>query len=401
MGENNFALNWLRVRMAKGMTRAKFYALMREFITPEEVLNSASENIIHQVRSMDKETVAAIKSTDSLRLAEEELELMKKFGVRIVTRSCPDYPENFKISSLQPPMIYVKGTLYGQDKCSVAMVGSRKATQYGKCIAAEFSEKLAQNGLTVISGFARGIDTEAHLGAVKGSGRTFAVLGNGLATCYPAENRGYVSRIAEHGALISEYPMKTPPDKFNFPERNHLIAALSLGVMVVEAAEKSGTLITAKYALEENRFLFAVPGDIMRVNSRGTNRLIQEGARMIIEPKDVLIEMRHVLRGYLDEELSEEELPVPAHLRPEKPKPENFVETVKRNPDILLKNLTDHEFAVLKLIRHEAKHFDELAAETVPELLTVQQLSATLMQLELRGVIKQLPGRVYMTFHQD
>lgn len=398
-------VNWLRIRLAPGMTRAKFYALMRIYDSPEEILNSSAREISFRVSSIEVHTAQNFRASETLRLVEEEISLMEKHQVIILTRDCEGYPENLQQSFLTPPLLYVTGSLYNQDRCAVAMVGSRKATQYGRSISSEFSEKLAGFGLTIISGFARGIDIESHLGAIRGNGRTVAVLGSGLAVCYPSEHRGFVDKVRNSGALVSEYPMRTSPDRFNFPERNHLIAALSLGVIVVEAAEKSGTLITTKYALEENRFLFAVPGDIVRQNSRGTNRLIQEGARMVIEPKDVLIEMRHILRGYLNEDLTEEEIFDFSKKNKQSSGEINGVGNEDSTDseiglqNNLMKNLSEKEMAVLSLIRYEPRHFDVLANEMIPSKMTVQELSVMLMQLELRGIIKQLPGRVYATFN--
>lgn len=187
-------------------------------------------------------------------------------------------------------MIYVRGTLHANDRYAVvAMVSSRHSTVYGRSVAQQMAGRLAAVGMTVISGFARGIDSVAHEAALRAGGRTLGVLGNGLAVCYPAENKKLGDEIVANGALVTEYPMETPPDRYNFPERLHLIAAMSLCTVVVEAAEESEALITANEALDENRFVFAVPGDVNRLNSRGANKLIQAGARLVQHANDVLL----------------------------------------------------------------------------------------------------------------
>ncbi|MCX7626152.1 MAG: DNA-protecting protein DprA, partial [Candidatus Sumerlaeaceae bacterium] len=250
------------------------------------------------------------------------------------------------------------------------------ATQYGKMVAHEFSVRLAQAGLTVISGFARGIDSIAHRAALDQKGRTIAVLGNGLSVCYPQENAALADAIAGNGALITEYPMKTSPDRFNFPERNHLIAALGLGTLVVEAAEKSGALITAREALEENRFVFAVPGDITRENSRGTNALIQNGAKLVQSPDDVLGELQHLLRG-----LAKEYATASPGAQP--------------TPASAPSSLSAEEQLVYDLLKQEPQCFDVLLARLDPQRFGVQELSAVLFSLEIKRCVKQLPGRLY------
>jgi DNA processing protein len=220
-----------------------------------------------------------------------------------------------------------------------------------------------------------------------------------MATCYPAENATLAKRIVERGALVSEYPMLTKPERYNFPERNHVIATFSLGTVVVEAAEKSGALISAREALDENRFVFAVPGDITRLNSRGTNNLIQNGARLVQRAEDILHEMKDVLRGYLraevlaaaeaGEEVNLEPATTPSTDPDEPPAP------ATPKPTNVVAALTDDERYVLGLIQYEPQVFDLLAAQVDPERLSVQKLSVVLFGLEMKRAIKQLPGRCY------
>lgn len=290
---------WLSLRLVPEMNRTRFYTLLEHFAAPPDVFNSNIKEIA-SLRGFSAELASAVLASHATDRGKRHLDQMNRAGIRAITRDCADYPENLKNSQLAPPLLFVKGSLQAQDKYAVSLVGSRHATQYGRSVARELAGDLARYGLTIVSGFARGIDGEAHHAAIVAVGRTIAVLGNGLDVCYPSEHQALVDAVAVHGALISEYPLGTPPERYNFPERNHIIAALSLGTIVVEAAEKSGSLITSRLALDENRFVFAVPGDITRNNSRGANNLIKNGACMVQRAADVLVEMKDVLRGYLN-----------------------------------------------------------------------------------------------------
>jgi len=366
-----------------------------------------------KIRGFDGELISAILAAPRTAPVEQELELMGRHNVRLVTSEDDDYPANFLTSSFPPPLIYVRGTLQSSDRYSVALVGSRQATQYGRGVSREIAARLATCGITVISGFARGVDSEAHHAALKAGARTIGVLGNGLSVCYPAENRALADHIVASGALISEYPMETAPERFNFPERNRLIATFSLATVVVEAAEKSGALITSREAIEENRFVFAVPGDITRLSSRGSNALIQNGARLVQRAEDILYEMKDILRGYLREEL----------LNPpdETAQPQTAAASVAVVPDVSQSSRNDQkplqsigseksrsapaafdasseELLVLQLLQREPHVFDALAAQLTPQPLSVQRLSVLLLNLELKQQIRQLPGRNYAVF---
>lgn len=410
MNDVDRILNWLILRTTPGMTRPRLYNLMQLFDKPEDVFG-ASAGAIGAVRGFDRELARALLARESADVARRQYDALLTMGARVLTRHDTDYPQNLRESALEPPLLFVLGTLASEDRYSVAMVGSRHATQYGRAVAGELAAGLARSGITVVSGFARGVDGEAHHAALKAGGRTIAVLGNGLDVCYPSEHRALGERIAEGGALVTEYPLGTSPDRYNFPERNHVIAALSLGTVVVEAAEKSGSLITARLALDENRFIFAVPGDVTRNNSRGANALIQQGARLVQRSRDVLVEMRHVLRGYLDEDLLTEEdepaaTPAPkrsarsrtADAGNEPVSADDAPAPVKAPPPKPKAPLTAEETIIVGLLRHEAMVFDELAAHCFGEGIDVPRLTSLLMKLELRQVIRQLPGRYYVLF---
>ncbi|MGB9690871.1 MAG: DNA-processing protein DprA [Candidatus Sumerlaeaceae bacterium] len=364
---------WLTLRLVPQMSRVRFYTLIDHFQTPEAVF-SATATEIASLPGFDEALARAVLVAPHSPAWEAELAEMERRGVRLLTLDDEEYPENLRVSSFPPPLLFLKGTLDAMDRFAVAVIGSRRATQYGRAVAQEFAGRLARAGLAIVSGFARGVDSVAHRAALDNGGRTIAVLGNGLSVCYPQENAHLADAIAQRGALVTEYPMKTPPDRFNFPERNHLIAALALGTLVVEAAEKSGALITAREALEENRFVFAVPGDITRENSRGTNALIQSGAKLVQSADDVLAEMRHQLRGLLRG--------VPQ-------------ERCALSEASALPDLTPEEETVYDLLRHEPQCFDVLLARLDSQRFGVQELASVLLSLEMKRCIKQLPGRIY------
>ncbi len=374
---------WLALRLVPQMNRVRFYTLIDHFQTPDAVFGATAKEIA-ALRGFDESLARAVLEAPRSAAWQEELEEMERRQVRLLTLDDPDYPENLRQSSFPPPLIYVRGVLQPEDRFAVAVIGSRRATQYGRLVAEQFASRLARAGLTIVSGFARGVDSMAHRAALDVAGRTLGVLGNGLSVIYPAENARLAEAIVERGALISEYPMRTPPDRFNFPERNHLIAALSLGTLVVEAAEKSGALITAREALEENRFVFAVPGDITRENSRGTNSLIQAGAKLVQMPEDILAEMQHQLRGLLRErEGRETGAPADRELGAGKGPQEGA-------------HLSPEEKAVLELLRHEPQYFDVLLARLETAGVDLQTLSTVLLSLEMKQLIRQLPGRLYV-----
>lgn len=222
----------------------------------------------------------------------EELGLARKAGCTVVTLEDDGYPVPLRQIHDPPLVIYMKGAWTEADETAVAMVGARRASLYGQQMAERLAYDLALRGVTVVSGLARGIDGTAHRGALKASGRTLAVLGNGLSSIYPSEHKDLAEQIAEHGALISEYPMRMEPLSQNFPQRNRLISGLSLGVVIVEAAKRSGALITADCALEQGREVFAVPGKADSITSQGTHQLLKQGARLVTSVEDILEELR-------------------------------------------------------------------------------------------------------------
>ena len=299
-----------------------------------------------------------------------ERTLAEKNGIHIVTFYEPEYPEILKEISDPPLVLYVKGSFLPADINAVGVVGSRGASHYGLECARKFSLRLATFGLTIVSGMARGVDTSAHRGALDASGRTIAVLGSGLLDVYPPENESLFLQIASRGAVISEFSLKTPPHPLNFPIRNRIISGLSKGVLVVEANQRSGALITARYALEQNREVFAIPGKLTSETSSGTNDLIKQGARMVTEPEEILEELRPLLT-----------------LRPGKREPKG--ELPLESPVAL----SEEESAVVSHLDDEPRHIDILAAHAG---VAAGRLLAILTQLELKGAVKQLPGKQFV-----
>lgn len=392
---------WLALRLAAGMSRDRFRALIHRFGTPDAVFGADAARLSAAFpRGLDAAAVRAIFDAPRVAPVTREMDLMAAKGARLLTPADAGYPENFRRTSAPPPLLFARGEVTPDDRFAVALVGSRQPTAYGRTVAARFASRLAGWGLAVVSGFARGIDATAHRAALDAAGgRTIAVLGNGLAVNYPADHGGLGDRIADgRGAILSEYPMTDRPEAFHFPERNHLIAGLSLATLVVEAAPRSGALITARVALDENRFVFAVPGDITRETSRGTNALIREGARLASRPEDLLDEMADVLRGYLKADalaaaaaaaITDKRGDAPGPSAPEPTKP----------PPPASAGLGDDEARLVAMIRRGPMHLDALAAAVAEAgeqaRFPVPRLAALLTGLELKGAITVMPGRVY------
>ncbi|MCL6612189.1 MAG: DNA-processing protein DprA [Peptococcaceae bacterium] len=293
---------------------------------------------------------------------EAEMSLLEKKGITFLHFGDPGYPEILRNIFDPPPGLFVKGEIKQSDSQAVALVGSRKATRYGIAAAAKLAGELAGAGVTVVSGMARGIDTAAHRGALAAGGRTIAVLGCGLDVAYPRENAGLMEEIARSGAVVSEFPLGTPPEAWHFPVRNRIISGLSRGVVVVEAASRSGALITADFALDQGREVMAVPGNITSEVSRGPNRLIRQGARPVESAGDIL------------EDLGLERL---------------FGAEDREAPRI---NLSPEEEAVRKIISSEPAALDDLIDRSG---LPAQKVLAALTFLEMKGVVRQLPGKLY------
>ena len=296
---------------------------------------------------------------------DNEMEQLERAGVRAISWHDETYPAVLKEIYDPPPVLFYKGDFTPEDACGVAVVGTRRASAYGREACTQLVRDLAAAGVTIISGLARGIDATAHSTALETDGRTIAVMGTGVDMVYPPEHKRLAARIAENGALVSEYPLGVRPGPRNFPRRNRLLSGLSLGVLVVEAPIDSGVMHTVRFALEQGRDVFAVPGSIFSPTSLGTHRLVQDGAKLVTEAADVLEEL-NVMR-------LEQQSPLPGFAPP--PAPEGI------------------EADVLQHIGAEPIHIDEVRRQSA---LPVANVSSTLSLLEIKGLVKQVGGMRYI-----
>lgn len=343
--------------------------LIEVFGDPENVWN-ASEHDLVKLSFLNRQSIEQLLNKQVKDEAERHLDNLFKHGIRVITIKDPEFPYYLKNIYDPPIALFVLGRLDGNEK-DIAVVGSRKASPYGLSMAELISQQLAECNITVVSGMARGIDTFAHHGALKGGGRTIAVLGCGLDIAYPSENKDLMKKIAENGAVVSEYLPGMQPLPQNFPARNRIISGLSQGVVVIEANEKSGSLITANFALEQGREVFALPGNINNKLSKGTNKLLKEGAKVVTEVEDIL-----------------EELNI------KKDTNNNYNNINEENEKFrkLMHKLDTEEQKVVECICHQPIHIDEMVIKTG---LNIQTLNSVLFMMELKGIVEQQPGKIF------
>ncbi|SJZ63789.1 DNA-processing protein DprA [Selenihalanaerobacter shriftii] len=328
----------------------------------------ASQQKLCQVPLIGKKrSQQIIKDRESIDL-NFEVQRLKNHQINYLTLNDEEYPYLLKNIHDPPPVLFYKGDIKLEDIISLSIVGSRKCTNYGQKIAKRLAKVLAKRGFTIVSGLARGIDTVSHQGALE-AGRTMAVLGSGLDVIYPPENEELMSNITQQGAVISSFPLATPPHGGNFPKRNRIISGLTLGTIVVEATKKSGSLITANYALNQGREVFAIPGDITKKQSFGTNNLIQKGAKLIQEIDDIISELP--LEDWLELIGVEDSLK-------------------KKEVDI---ELSDLESKVYNKISSTSQEFNEILKMID---ISAGQLNSTLLKLEVKGLITQLAGNRFV-----
>jgi DNA processing protein len=364
-------LPWLGLRSIPGVGLVLAQRLARRFGGPAAVFQASGKDLA-AVKGITPAIAQAILSFRDWDKLEARLAHLTAQGGEMVTQDDPRFPVRLKEIPYPPPYLFIKGTLAPEDNLAVAMVGTRGASYYGLKAARRLAGALAARGVTVVSGLARGIDTAAHQGALEMSGRTLAVLGCGLDVVYPPENRQLYRDIPARGALISEFPLSTPPEAKNFPIRNRIISGLALGVVVVEAGVTSGTAITVRYALDQGREVFAVPGPIDSPTSAGPHRLIQEGAKLVQNLEDVLQELPALSQapGPLFATATANrvaEAPGPARAAPEDP--------------------------LLPLLGSEPVQLEELVQAAG---LPVKDVLARLTLLELQGLVQELPGKCYV-----
>jgi DNA processing protein len=367
----NEEFHWLALALIPGVGARTFHRLLQRFGGPEQVF-TASRRTLEEVHGLKRTSIEAIKART---LVEEStrraLGRIRELNLRLLRWGTPEYPPLLSNIPDPPALLYVKGHLTLDDQRAVAVVGSRHPSAYGLTVCKKLCVELAWQGWSVVSGMARGIDSAAHLGALEGGGRTLAVLGTGLDVVYPTENRKLYERIAGSGAVISELPLGTPPDPGNFPVRNRLISGLALGVVVVEATAKSGSLITAAMALEQGRQVFAVPGPLDREGVAGPHRLIKEGAKLVERAADITEELTPM---------------VSPGIRGGSARP-------GRDEGAPAVPLAERERKIWDLLGVDPLHIDPIARQVG---LSVAQAAEVLLRLELMGLVKQLPGTLFV-----
>jgi DNA processing protein len=331
--------------------------LISRFKSPQAVL-SASPRVLCEVEGIEKNLAYQIKKSANLDFAKDQLEKIKKNDARLLSYWDPNYPKALKNTPDPPVVLFVKGNIKVLNTPALAIVGTRNPSEYGKITTKHLTGDLAASGLTITSGLARGLDTIAHIEALASGGTTISVLGTGVDVVYPAENKALANKIINQGILISEFPMGDGPDAPHFPRRNRIISGLSLATLVVEAGKKSGALITADFALDHGRDVFVVPGNINNPKCFGSNALIQQGANVVLSAEDILSQL-------------------------------NISGPQKNIPVI---NLSKDEEGIFNILSHEPKHIDAISQESQKATSFVL---ATLLSLELKNVVLQMPGKMF------
>ena len=369
---------WLGLIRADNVGATTFAKLIKHFGSADRALG-ASVSELAKVNGIGYKKAEQIAATRGKFDVAKELELAAKLGVWVINLDDKRYPPALRQIYDPPPVIYVKGSLCREDNLAISIVGSRRCSLYGQEQASRLGHFLSSAGFTICSGMARGIDTAAHQGALSAGGRTIAVQGCGLKNIYPPENKKLFELITESGACISELPLQFEPLSENFPPRNRIVAGLSLGTIVIEAGLRSGALISARMAMENNREVMAVPGKIDSPVSRGTHRLIKEGAKLIESVEDVMEAL-----GYIGEQLQE-------HTSAAAQKAAEKIDT----PLFEIKELklSGHEKIIFEYLNKEPLHIEQIIADTD---LAAGSVNASLVSLRLKGLIKQLPGSLFV-----
>jgi DNA processing protein len=351
---------WVAFSGIAGVGRVRIFQLKEHFGSLQDAWK-APEGKLKQA-GLDSRSTDALISLRSTISPDDEIEKLERYRVKPLIYEDPLYPARLKQIYDYPPVLYVRGNLPAEDEPCLAIVGTRRPTIYGRQVTEEIVADLARSKITIVSGLARGIDSVAHRTALDAGGKTIAVFGSGLDIVYPGENAKLAQAIMEHGALVSEYPLGVKPRAENFPLRNRIMSGLSLGVLVVEAGERSGATITAHQAVEQNREVFAIPGSILAPTSQGTNRLIQEGAKLVRNYTDILQEL-------------------------------NLTIVVQQAEIKEFSPANEFESAILKQLASEPSHINEICRRSG---LTMQEVSSTLAMLELKGIVRQVGNMNYV-----
>ncbi len=351
---------WIGFNKVSGIGAARLAALLEHCGSAEAAWRAPLRTL--QQAGLDKRSIEnLVKARNQLDL-ELELHRVRQAGVQVITWLDAGYPANLKELENAPPLLYVRGELDDADSWAIAIVGTRRASVYGREVARTIAQDLAAAGVTIVSGLALGIDTIAHKVAVEAGKRTIAVLGSGVDQIYPGENRNLAARIAANGAVISEYPLGTRPEAGNFPPRNRVISGLSKGVVIVEAPRRSGALITARFAAEQGRDVFAVPGNILNPGSAGCNELIQQGAAPLLSAQDVLTQL-------------------------------NFEHLISRQHAQRLAPADPQEARILEYLTQEPRHVDDIVRQAA---MPPPQVASLLTMLELKGFVRQVGAMSYV-----
>ncbi len=350
---------WIALSMLPDIGPVSVKKLLSAFGGPEKIFDATPDELldienIGRLRAEKIRQFSAWKEVDTLARRVEQK------GITAIPFDSPSYPPMLREVGDAPVVIYQRGHFAPQDQCAVAVVGSRRPTHYGASTAARVADDLASIGLSIVSGMARGIDSIAHQNALRAGGRTLAVLGSGIDVPYPPENKGLMEKIVGSGCVISEFPPGTPPDKEHFPRRNRLISGLSLGVLVVEATPESGALITARYATEQGREVFAIPGAVHSMHSAGPHDLIRKGATLVRHAHDIIEELAPVLKGFL------------------------------RLTGRTERDVTEEEENLCRLLSGEPKQIDDISRESG---LPPSKVLSVLLGLEMKGAVKQISGK--------
>ncbi len=356
---------WIALRKIYGVGDVLARQLLAKFKDPKAIFNASYRDIV-SVEGINEKVGNAVKEFSDWVSVDKEIETIQKENCGILTLADPAYPQYLFNTYNPPPVLYMHGEIEGSDDLAIAIVGSRIPDHYGEQATRKIARGLSERGITVVSGMARGIDSIAHRAALEAGGRTIAVLGSGLDVIYPPENRLLYEKITKSGAVLSEFQLGTKPEQKNFPRRNRVISGLSLGVVVVQATQKSGSLITASYALDQNREVFAVPGRITSALSKGTNWLLKNGAKPIDSAEDIIKEI--ALLGDLE----------PRKKELKKPKP--------------LPELSPDQTAVYTKLGEDPIHIDQITRECG---MDSSKILSILLYLELHDLVRQTPGKMF------
>ncbi len=358
---------YIALNLLPGIGPARVRALLDCFPAVTDILAAGAAQLA-RARGVGRELAATIAGWREIVDLDTELAKIEARGLDVLTPDDDRYPAPLRQIYAPPLVLYVWGTIEARDAQAVAIVGSRRATHYGIGVARKFGFQLAHAGLCVVSGLARGIDTAAHEGALAAGGRTVAVIGSGLGKLYPPENMPLAERIADNGAVVSEFPIDFPPEKRSFPLRNRIVAGWCRGTLVVEAPEKSGALITAGQASENGRDVYAVPGPIDRPTSRGSNGLIQQGAKLVTGARDILEDLEALL-------------------------PPAAGAAAPGSGAATATGLAGDEKALYAAMGTDERHIDQLAKAVD---MGIPEVSAALLRLEMKRLVKQLPGKYFV-----